>query len=112
MRKPPKPPPSAADAVCLRWFGIQFNHAMRIVVGGFLAGAGMEAFMIKGWIGKTNFYETVKKKEAEKRLANATPDAAADEPNFGDILKQQWEEKMRQLEEENKKAAAAGGTKS
>ena len=82
---------------------------MRIVGLGLFAGASMEAFMIKGWIGQTNFYETVKKKEAEKRLEAASKPLADDAtPGFGEIVKQQWEEKKRLLEQQQRQQG--GGT--
>ena len=47
-------------------------------------------------------YETVKKKEAERRrdaAANATPD----EPRFADVLKEQWEARKREMAAAEKK---------
>eukprot|EP00943_MAST-04B_sp_MAST-4B-sp1_P004215 g4215.t1 len=41
---------------------------LKVVPVCFLIGAGMEFFMIKVNIGNTNFYETAKRKEAERRL--------------------------------------------
>jgi hypothetical protein len=41
---------------------------LKVVPLCFLIGAGMEFFMIKVNIGNTNFYETAKRKEAERRL--------------------------------------------
>ena len=52
--------------------------------------------MIKGWIGKTNFYQTVKKKEAERR---ADTDFAG-ESSFGALVQKQWEERKKEMEAE------------
>lgn len=99
-KKPKLPPPEGpVDVWCRRWMGISIHHTTRIIVLGMLAGAAMETFMIKAWIGQTNFYETVKKKEAEKRIEKRKQD---DGPNFADILKQQWEEKKREMEQQSK----------
>jgi hypothetical protein len=110
-RKPKLPPPSGPfDVFCRRWLGIPAPHAMRIVGLGLFAGASMEAFMIKGWIGQTNFYETVKKKEAEKRLEAASKPLADDAtPGFGEIVKQQWEEKKRLLEQQQRQQGGGAG---
>jgi len=44
-------------------------------------------------------YEVVVRKEAERRaLQKVEPESA--EPSFGDILKQKWEEKQRELEQQ------------
>ena len=67
-----------------------------MVFGGFVIGAGIELFMINAWINDTNFYEVVKKKEAEKR-AMATQTAT--ERPFAEILKEQWEAKKKELEQ-------------
>lgn len=67
----------------------------------------MEAFMVKAWIGKTNFYETVKKKEAEKRAEKKANSDAEGLP-FAEVLKQQWEEKKKEMEQQQ--AAARKGT--
>ena len=50
----PAPPAGVMDAFCSKWLGIPASNAARIVVLGVLAGAAMEAFMIKVWIGQTN----------------------------------------------------------
>ena len=55
----------------------------------------METFMVKVWIGKTNFYEVVKRKEAERR-AELAKSGQVDEPSFGEIVRQQWEERKRE----------------
>jgi len=104
MKKPksvPSPPTGPMDVFCMHWMGIPAAHAMRIVVLGVAGGAVMEAFMIKVWIGQTNFYEVVKKKEAEKRLAART-EQAGEEPSFGVVVRQQWEERKREMELQKK----------
>jgi len=67
---------------------------------GLVFGALVEVFMIKVWIGKTNFYEVVKRKEAEKRAEakiSAAEAAKSGEKSFGEILKLQWEEKKKEM---------------
>lgn len=58
MKKPKKvaqaPPDGPMDSFCMHWMGIPASHALRIVALGLSAGAFMEAFMIKVWIGQTN----------------------------------------------------------
>jgi len=99
-KKSKAPPPGAMDAVCMRWLGIPAAHAARIVILAFAAGAAMETFMVKAWIGNTNFYEVVKKKEAEKRAERVSSTKEAEEPTFADLVRQQWEEKKKALEQE------------
>lgn len=124
-------PTGAFDAACFKWLGIPAIQASRIVVIGVAVGAMMETFMVKVWIGKTNcaccakrkisriarrlsrmhtpsvslrtVYETVKKKEAERRR----DEQSITEPRFADVLKQTWEAKKRELEAE--KAAKSAG---
>ena len=72
-------------------------HAASILVGGFFIGAGMELFMVKVWIGKTNFYEVVKRKEVERREEAVKSTPASGEVPFGELLKQQWEERKKEL---------------
>ena len=94
------PPPSAwpaSDAFCRRWLGISFAHTVRLTGFGLVTGAGMEAFMILGWIGKTNFYETVKKKEAERLAEQIKAEESGEVVNFGKVLKEQWEAKKREM---------------
>ena len=86
---------SFADPWCRRWLGMTAIRTYAMVVGGFFVGAGIELFMINVWIKDTNFYEVVKKKEAEKRAA--VPDTT--EKPFGEILKEQWEAKKKELEQ-------------
>ena len=83
------------DAACMRWLGIPVSHAGRIVVLGLIVGAAMETFMAKVWIGKTNFYEVVKRKEAERRAEERTATTST-EPSFAEMVRQQWEEKKKQ----------------
>ena len=73
-------------------------------MGGLLAGAGMELFMVKVWIGKTNFYETVKEKEAARR-AGALASKETGELSFGEIVKKQWEEKKKEMESKKQQEA-------
>ncbi len=40
---------------------------MRVISAGFVVGAAMEFFMIKVHFGESNFYETAKRKAAERR---------------------------------------------
>ena len=89
---------TAFEALSRRWLGIPLGLTARIVGLSLAAGAGMEFFMIKVWIGQTNFYETVKKKEAERRLAaSSNGEPEAETQKFATILKEQWEEKKREL---------------
>ena len=48
-------------------------------------------------------YETVKKKEAERRR-DAAAAAPSDEPRFADVLKEQWEARKREMAAAEKKA--------
>ena len=91
-------PQGSVDEFCFNWLGIPANQASRIVALGVAAGAAMETFMVKVWIGKTNFYETVKKKEAE-RIRDVKLQGGSDEPRFADVLKQQWEERKKEMAE-------------
>ena len=43
-------------------------------------------------------YEVVRRKEAEKRAALRAEAVEGAEPNFGQIVRQQWEERKRELE--------------
>jgi len=52
-------------------------------------------------------YETVKKKEAERRRDTAQ-DAAPAEPRFADVLKEQWEARKREMAAESAAAKPAG----
>ena len=59
MKKPKRPTggsssTSRLDSFCYHWLGIPAAHAGRIVAMGLLAGAVMETFMIKVWVGQTN----------------------------------------------------------
>ena len=45
-------------------------------------------------------YEVVKKKEAEKRAERVSSTKEAEEPTFADLVRQQWEEKKKALEQE------------
>ena len=81
------------DALTRTWLGLSARHAAAVVAGGLLAGGAIEAFMINVWIKETNFYGVVLKKEREKREAAA----ASGERPFAEILKEQWEEKKREL---------------
>lgn len=45
-------------------------------------------------------YEVVKKKEAEKRAERVSSPREAAEPTFADLVRQQWEEKKKALEQE------------
>ena len=65
-------------------------------------GGAIEAFMINVWIKETNFYGVVLKKEREKREAAA----ASGERPFAEILKEQWEEKKRELAAAEARAAS------
>ncbi|KAL1529314.1 hypothetical protein AB1Y20_000268 [Prymnesium parvum] len=100
------------DALSLRWTGLKAARLGLMAAASFGVGAMLELFMIKVWIGDTNFYEVVKRKEAERRLEAElqrrlkpkipeviTPEVAA-ELSFGEVLKAQWEEKKRALERE------------
>ena len=89
-------PDGDIDVWCRRWMGITVHQSTRIILLGVLAGAAMEAFMIKGWIGQTNFYETVKKKEAEKRWEKQQE--RNDAPSFAEVLRDQWELKKKEME--------------
>ena len=86
-------PTSRFESICQHIFGIPLGYARRIVVGGLLLGAGVEAFMIKAWIGKTNFYETVKRKEAERVAASQT----SEQEGFSALVRQQWEERKKEM---------------
>ena len=44
--------------------------------------------MVKAWIGQTNFYEVVKRKEAERRAETSQPDPNQ-QPSFGELVKTQ-----------------------
>lgn len=90
------------DAFCRRWFDLSARHTATIVGAGFAIGAGIELFMVKVWIGKTNFYEVVKKKEVERQVEAQKAATNSDMPSFGEILKQQWEEKKKQMAEEER----------
>jgi len=84
------------EAACRRWLGISASHAGGIAVVGLTVGAAVEAFMVKAWIGKTNFYETVKRKEAERRAdVDSNKDDSFD--SFAATLKKQWEERKREM---------------
>ena len=48
-------------------------------------------------------YETVKKKEAERRR----DESASQEPRFADVLKEQWEARKREMAMAEEAAAAA-----
>ena len=50
-------------------------------------------------------YETVKKKEVEKRRDAAATASATNEPRFADVLKEQWEKRKAELEAERVAAA-------
>ena len=91
---------ASLEATCRRWLGIGLPHASRIAGFGFITGAGMEAFMIKGWIGKTNFYETVKKKEVEKQLEIKKEIEAGERVDFAKVLKEQWEQRKKEMAEQ------------
>ena len=59
MKRPSKQAASATaggpmDSFCMHWMGIPASHALRLVTLGLAAGAFMETFMIKVWIGQTN----------------------------------------------------------
>lgn len=111
-----EPPPTTswpiADAFCRRWLGISLYHTLRLTGFGLATGAGMEAFMILGWVGKTNFYETVKKKEAERLAELAKTEPAGETVNFGQVLKEQWEERKREMAAAAAAQQEAAGTRS
>ena len=107
------------------------QHIKRVDVKSTTVMTNTTTFMVKVWIGKTNcaccakrkisrvarrlsrmhtpsvslrtVYETVKKKEAERRR----DEQSITEPRFADVLKQTWEAKKRELEAE--KAAKSAG---
>lgn len=95
MRKSGFPSAAGAEAVeeglCKRWLGIPKSYAARIIVLGVLGGAAMETFMVKVWIGQTNFYEVVKRKEAEKRLDSESKvdSSVPAAPSFGELVRTQ-----------------------
>ena len=109
-------PKSRMDAASLHWLGIPATYAARIVGLGLAVGAGIETFMVKVWIGSTNFYEVVKKKEAEKiaekrQIAAQGNGSPADPNSFAAILKAQWEERKREMRE-NAAASSSNGSSS
>jgi hypothetical protein len=50
-------------------------------------------------------YEVVKKKEAEKRAAARIEQAEGAEPSFGAIVRQQWEERKRELQKKGQEGS-------
>ena len=63
----------------------------------FCIGAGMEFFMIKVNIGNTSFYETAKRKEAERRLEQVT----------NPPVKPLWAQRLEEKYEKNRLAKEA-----
>ena len=70
---------------------------MKVVPVCFCVGAGMEYFMIKVNIGNTNFYETAKRKEAERRL----------EQKINPATKPLWAQRLEEKYEKHRLAKAA-----
>lgn len=58
MKKPKAAAAATADGpmdtFCMHWMGIPASHALRLVTLGLAAGAFLETFMIKVWVGQTN----------------------------------------------------------
>ena len=67
----------------------------------FLCGCLMEYFMIKVNIGNTNFYETAKRKEAERRL----------EQKINPATKPLWAQRLEEKYEKHRLAKAAKDSK-
>ena len=74
---------------------------MKVVPVCFCVGAGMEYFMIKVNIGSTNFYETAKRKEAERR-----PEQRMNPPT-----KPLWAQRLEEKYEKHRLARAAKDAK-
>ena len=72
---------------------------LKVVPLCFLVGAGMEFFMIKVNIGNTNFYETAKRKEAERRFNEKQNPAT----------KPLWAQRLEEKYEKNRLAKEATG---
>ena len=91
----------ALDGTTRKWLGLSAISTYFVVGGGLIAGAVIETIMINMWIKDTNFYKVVLKKEAERqaesRTTTTSEQSADGEKPFGEVLKEQWEQRKREL---------------
>tara|TARA_B110001452_G_scaffold169167_1_gene141413 strand:- start:358 stop:663 length:306 start_codon:yes stop_codon:yes gene_type:complete len=88
----------ALDGTTRKWLGLSAISTYFVVGGGLIAGAVIETIMINMWIKDTNFYKVVLKKEAERKATTTISEPADGEKPFGEVLKEQWEQRKRELE--------------